>query len=304
VSTRWILCRQILLAGTHLLDVTRFVLRSGPRCVDQKKKRKHIDYCHEAGRRDVLSSKFNQTGWRTPGGLIIAKIYFTTDQWEELTPDAARCLDDLAKHYGPMLKRGHKIKLTFVGRADTRASAEYNWSLAMGRAIVARGYVDQRLIAKGGYTADSFSTGELHSGDTMAEDRRVDVYLGLKKPPPPRPPSRLDLERAKVLLRKRREIEKKITRIRKAIKNLRSWLEPAQVNKTLWILQLFAKVVAGGRGDLYAPPGLAEELERESDERMKEAIPGKVKDRLLRIRKHMREIKRIDLEVRRLTQAR
>jgi hypothetical protein len=248
-------------------------------------------------------SNFNSKGYSTPGGLIVAKLYFATNKWEELLPDAEKALNQLVAHYSTQLKNGHKIKLTFVGRADKRASREYNWTLAMGRSIVARAYVDQRLIILGGYTADSFSTGELYSDDNLAADRRVDVYLGLNKQPPPRPPSKADLERAKRLLQKRKELETQISRKRKQIKNLKSWLKPAEFKKTNFILNLIAKIVAGGRGDPYAPPGLAEALEKESDEKMKEGIPARIKKIMREIHKLSKEIKQIDLEVARITQS-
>ncbi len=127
-------------------------------------------------------SWFRATGapWAHPN--IVAQVFFPFDR-SNLDASDHLVLDRMVRAYHPLVVRGTRIELKFVGHADQRGNVLYNQKLGQTRATVVKGYLDRYLNWHRNYSSvQTTSPGELHAAQgratrqRMAEDRRVDIY--------------------------------------------------------------------------------------------------------------------------------
>jgi len=134
------------------------------------------------------NSQFYINAKKVQSGLIKCQIFFKTNEFEkeQFSGDDISALKKLIKYCKDELKKGSKVKLFIVGRADKRSSYQYNIYLASLRAVTVKKYLDNKLLSLNGYKSGWDATGEKYSGEKLIDDRRVDIYIWKKKLPPPK----------------------------------------------------------------------------------------------------------------------
>lgn len=114
---------------------------------------------------------------------LVAQIYFPTDS-PHLDEDDRKQLKKLAQEFALHIL-GNRVRLTFHGHADFRASEKHNMQLSQHRAEAVRNFVDTFLGNMANYSSQIKYSGERYAnkGD-LASDRRVDVISSYMPPPP------------------------------------------------------------------------------------------------------------------------
>jgi outer membrane protein OmpA-like peptidoglycan-associated protein len=119
-------------------------------------------------------------------GMIVAEIYFATDDDQVHTSDDIIALDSLIKDIITRLNDGFRIKLFCIGEADYRASFDYNWKLGFRRALSVKNYIESRVKhkrfsidfdSKGESSAIQPLKGKRPSRMEMMRDRKVVVQF-------------------------------------------------------------------------------------------------------------------------------
>lgn len=122
-------------------------------------------------------------------GMVVAEIFFATNEDQLLTPDDFTALNSLIKDLNDRLKDGFRFRLLCVGEADYRASFDYNWKLGFRRAQSVKTYIENAVKHKnfkiefdsrGESVAKQPSKGKKPSKIEMMRDRKVIVQFEKK----------------------------------------------------------------------------------------------------------------------------
>lgn len=119
-------------------------------------------------------------------GKLVAQIYFPTDRSNLDSQDKDE-LDKLAAYYAIVMRANAMVDMTFEGHADYRHTEKHNRQLSLERAYSVKSYIDAQFGGPTKYSSKAKGLGESESGDDLAQDRRVDVFVSVKANPTPIP---------------------------------------------------------------------------------------------------------------------